>query len=126
MAYFEPNKKKVLKMIAELTYEKPYTDFPEIESHIPRKWKVDGCGTQNIVNVLVELYRGGLIKTTLGNEDSFIEGREIRGKPFFLSPKGKEELRPWLLQYWPIIVGFLVSVATIVTAVYAALEYYKK
>lgn len=125
MAYFEPDKRKVLEMISELTYEKPYTGF-EVQERIPQEWKLKGCGTQNIINVLVELYREGLIQTTSGNEENFIEGREIQGRSFFLSPSGRKELKHWLIRNWLIIVGFLVSIATIVTAIYTALEYYKK
>lgn len=112
-------------MVSELCYEKPYTGFSEVEERIPTEWKLKGCGNQNIVNVLVELYREGWIQTTTGNDESFIEGREIKGKSFFLSSKGREELRPWFIRNWQVVVGFLVSLATIVTAVYTALEYYK-
>ncbi len=126
MTYFNPDKRKVLKIISELTYEKPYTDSSEIEKCIPQEWKLKGCGTQNIVNVLVELYRDGWIQTTSGNKENFIEGREIQGRSFFLSPTGRNELKIGLFRNWPVVVGFLVSVATIVTAIYTALEYYKK
>lgn len=125
MAYFAPDKRKVLKIIFELTAEKPYSDFFEVENRIPQEWKLKGCGTQNIQNVLVDLYREGMIGTSPEHRQYFLEGREIKNRSFFLSQKGRGELSPWALKHWQIIVGFLVSIATIVTAVYTALEYYK-
>jgi len=124
MGYFAPNKRKVLSIIFELTSEKPYTGYAELESHIPQKWKLRGCGTQNLINVIVELYREGLLEATEGNRQSFLEGRDITGRDFFLSYEGRRAMRPWPLRHWQIIVGILVSVATVVTAIYTALEYH--
>lgn len=122
--YFRPKKKDILGLIETLTIEKPYTGISEIEERIPSKWRLKGCETQNIVNVLVDCYRDGLIQTTSINRDDFLEGREIKGKSFFLTPAGKNELRFWLVRHWQLVTGILVSSATITTAIYSALEYY--
>jgi hypothetical protein len=126
MSYFSPNKRKILKIILDLTLEKPYADFHEVESKIPKSWRLKGCGTGNIQKVIVNLYREKLIESAGENHRSFMEGREIGNKSFFLSLAGRNELKPWAQRNWQVVAGFLVSVATITTAVYAAMQYYKK
>lgn len=125
MAYYYVNSRKLLKMISILTVEKTYTNQDEVYQNIPQKWRIDGCGTGNMETALVKLYRSGMIATA-DKDLEFFEGTKTKGKLFFLTEKGLNELKPWILRRWQFIFAFVVSSATIVTAVYAALDYYKK
>ncbi|QQS61247.1 MAG: hypothetical protein IPN70_05170 [Candidatus Moraniibacteriota bacterium] len=127
MSYFELDTIQVLRIIEELTKEKAYTDATELQNAIPKKWKLEGCGTGNITNALAHLYREGYIDGMTGEaREVLLEGREIKNQSFFLTPKGREKTKNWFVRNWQIIMGFLVSLATIFTALFTGLMYFSQ
>lgn len=127
MSYFELDTKKTLGLIDELTKEKPYTDAVELLNNIPNDWKLQGCGTGNVTNKVSNLYREGFIDATTEESKHILrEGREIQNQSFFLTPRGRDQMKNWFVRNWQGVVGFLVSVATICTALYTALLYYSQ
>ncbi len=122
MAYFEPDKKELLKIIRKLTQEKPYTDQNEVYQGIPNEWKLAGCGMGNLQNTLVKLYRKKLIATaTL--DATFYEGINVGNKLFHLTDRGEEELKPCYLKrkIWVFIFLMITALATLGTFLFSIL-----
>ncbi len=127
MGYFRPNKREILRIIKRNTIEKEYTDTNEVLDAVPRKWKLKGCGYGNIRKTLFELLRDGFIATAEKDGGFLLESNPFNeNRRFFLAYKGEHELRPWLMKNWQIVVGFLVSLATIVIAIFNILNFFKK
>lgn len=127
MNYFEQDKIQILRIIKELTREKPYTDANELREAIIEKWELEGFGTGETTNGVVNLYREGYIDgMTREAREVLLEGREIKNQSFFLTPKGREKTKNWFVRNWQIMVGFLVSLATIFTALFTGLMYFSQ
>jgi len=124
--YFRPNERRVLKIIKVLTQEKIYTDGAEIMSKKPKEWT--GCGTGNIQNALAELFKNGNI-VFRGVENIFDLQKnysDIQNIPISITEKGEKYLRLWVVRYWKIIIGIVVSLATIWTAIILTLDFFVK
>lgn len=124
--YFRPNERKVLKIIKELTREKIYTDAGEIMSKKPKEWT--GCGTGNIQNALIELFKNGNIvfrdvKNIFDLQKNY---SDMQNTPLSITKKGEEYLRPLVIRHWKPVIGILVGLATIWTAVVLTLEFFLK
>lgn len=113
MSYFKPDNKKILKLIRELTLEKPHTDQNEVCQKIPQRWKLAGCGTGNVQNTLVDLYRKKLIATATF-DPLFYEGTYTNNKLFHLTDKGEQELKAWYQKrkFWIFIFLGITALAT--------------
>lgn len=113
MAYFDPNDKEILKIIRSLTIEKPYTSQKLVYSAIPKSWKLDGCGTGNLQNCLVRIYRKEFIATATP-DPAFFEGTYVGNKIFHLTERGKQELLPWFRKpkIWSFIFAAITALAT--------------
>lgn len=116
MSYFAPNEKSVLRIIKRITLEKPYTHSKQVFEAVPKKWKLNGCGTGNIDNCLVQLYRKGFI-TTASQDLAFFQGTYVGNKIFHLTPKGDEKLQPFYrkVNFWFFIFTAITAISTLGT-----------
>ena len=113
MAYFDPDNKEILKVIQSITIEKPYTCQKLVYSAIPKSWKLKGCGTGNLQNCLVRIYRKEFIATA-AFDPAFFEGTYVGSKIFHLTEKGRRELLPWFKKprIWSFIFAAITALAT--------------
>jgi hypothetical protein len=114
MSYYQPKDKAILKLIKRISVEKPYTHLKGVCSVVPKDWKLRGCGTGNIQNCLVQLYRRGFIATA-EHDPAFYEGTYVGSKIFHLTPKGYEELIPFYLKpnFWIFLFSAITAISTL-------------
>ena len=125
MTYFRPNHRKVLRLIKEISEEVGYTDSVVLCSSLPQKWRLEGCGTGNIKNCLIQLNRRGFILPYSKTPDYTGAMVSEENQSFYITEKGERQLKSWLIRYWQPTTALLVSIATIVIAIYTVFSYYQ-
>lgn len=127
MSYYQPNSEQLIEIIVSLEETKSTVNFGDLENAIPKQWRLNGCGTGNLQKAISDLFKRGYIDSAEQDRETFRLGQEMKfgNRPFFLTPLGYNQTKPFYIKYWQVAVGLLVSIGSIVTAIYTVFTYYK-